>query len=241
MYPGRVGAHSGLFSTVWEQASPVLFIITCDGVILSGTGVNGAVEVLLGAGNENSFSTMSQMHHNFLSLDKMLWARVYWLLQLLRVSNMGTQGLIESLGFSVREFHRTLIAGNGFMLHSWVPCCVNSCGISLLHCNRRMVFLTEVIQERKLMRVIVGGFTSDHKSAAVRSQGVWFPSYGRFNVLRRTKLEYSRVMGCPPGLDRLYDRLSWLVHDCCFKMHWGKVVLPLMVQYLHWYWCKWKI
>ena len=179
------------------------------------------------------------------------------------------------------------------MLHSGVPCCVNSCGISLIHCNRRMVFLTEVIQERKLLQVIVGGFTSDHKSAAVRSQGVWFPSYGRFNVLRRTKLEsllltkviqesklltvivggftndhksaavrsqgvrfpsygrfkvlkrtdleFSRVVGCPPGIERLYNELPWLVHDYCYKMHWGKVVLPLMVKFLHWIRCKWKI
>ena len=238
MYPGRVGAHSGLFNTVWEQASPVLFIIAYNGVILRGTGEIGAVKV---ERNDNYFSTMSQTHHSFLSIGKMLWAGVYWLIQLLRDSIMGTQGLIESPGFSVRDFHRILLAGNGFMLHSGVPCCVNPCGISLIHCHKRMVFLTEVSHKRKLLQVIVGGFTSNHKSAAVRSQGVWFPSYERFKVLRRTKLKHSRVMGCPLGLDRLYDRLSWLVHDCCFKMHWGKVVLPLMVQYLHWFWCKWKI
>ena len=195
----------------------------------------------MGKRNETFFRTMSPIHHNFLSTDKVLWVGVYWLAHLLRDSNMGTQGLIESLGFFVREFHMALIAGNDFMLHSRVPCCINSCGISLIRCHERMVFLTEVSHKRKLLQVIVGGFTSNHKSAAVRSQGVWFPSYERFKVLRRTKLKHSRVMGCPLGLDRLYDRLSWLVHDCCFKMHWGKVVLPLMVQYLHWFWCKWKI
>ena len=103
------------------------------------------------------------------------------------------------------------------------------------------LLLTKVIQESKLLTVIVGGFTNDHKSAAVRSQGVRFPSYGRFKVLKRTDLEFSRVMGCPPGIERLYDRLPWLVHDYCYKMHWGKVVLPLMVKFLHWIRCKWKI
>ena len=95
----RVGTHSGIFSAVWEQESPVLFNTTCDSVVLSGTGVNGTDKFLMGNRNETFFSTMSPIHHNFLSPDKVLWVGRYWLPQLLRDNNMGTQGLIESLGF----------------------------------------------------------------------------------------------------------------------------------------------
>ena len=114
-------------------------------------------------------------------------------------------------------------------------------GISLISYNVVLVFLPTVILGRKLLKVVIGGFTNDHKSAAVRSRGARFPRFGRFKFLKRTDSEYTRVEGCPTGIERLNDSPAWLVHDYCYKMHWGMVVLPLMVLFIHWYWCKWKI
>ena len=184
---------------------------------------------------------MSRMHHNPLSFDRVLWVRVHWLVQMTRDNSKGPQGLIESLGFLVWDFPMALIAGNDLLLHSRVSCCVSPHGILLLAYNIVAVLLNRDIQERKLLKVIIGGFTNDHQLPAVRSQGVRFPRYGRFKFLKRTELEYTRVVGCPTGIERLYDSPAWLVHDYCYKMHWGKVVLPLMVLFIHWYWCKWKI
>ena len=237
MYPGKVGTHFKLVITVWEQASPVLFSPTCYGVVLNGTGMYRFVKVFLGSSFEFSFSTVSSVHQNFLSLGKLLWEGGTLLQILFENSGRGTQGLIVNLGFPVGETHRMLFTQVGVMLHSWMPCCVHPCGFSLLRYAGNILLLYRKLRWIK----IVDEVNRSLKSAAVRSPGVRFPSYGHFKVLQCPGLEYCRVMGSPPGIERLYDRLPWLVHDCCYKMHWGKVVLPLMVKFLHWIRCKWKI
>ena len=134
-----------------------------------------------------------------------------------------------------------LLTRNDSLRNCRVPCCVSLHWNLLIAYKVLKVFLGRDIQESKLLQVIISGFTNGHELAAARSQGVRFPRYGRFKFLKRTKLEYIRMVGCPTGIERIYGSPPWLVHDCCYRMHWGKVVLPLMVLCIHWYWCKWKI
>ena len=76
-----------------------------------------------------------------------------------------------------------------------------------------------------LLVVVTCCRTSDHKSAAARPQGVRFPRYGCFKFLRHLGLGH----------------LDLNMLQSFYRIHWGKGVLPLMVLYIHWYWCKWKI
>ena len=159
------------------------------------------------------------------------------LLILFENGGRGTQGLIVNLGFSVRESHRILFTQVGFMLYSWMPCCAHPCGIPPIHCVGKILLLYKKLGWIK----VIDEVTRNFNLITIWSPGVRFPSYGHFTVVQCPGLEYCRVMGSPPGIEWLYDRLPWLVHDCCYKMHWGKVVLPLMVKFLHWIRCKWKI
>ena len=81
-----------------------------------------------------------------------------------------------------------------------------------------------------------------HRLAGFRPQDAWFPSYGRFKFLRCLGLgnfNIDRDVGCPTRKLGVYGNALQL-DQVDNKVHWGKVVLPLVLVHFHWYWHKWR-